>query len=115
MVSKMALHDEIKKLEAELYKKQQELKCQQKYCQHCWLRTEYVPEIREGYVDPGDPPGTMGIDWRGPTYVSGSSTDYWTRTCGKCGLKQQTGRIKKVQSAGQIPGTTSYTEEPDFG
>lgn len=68
-------------------------------CQHKW-QSRYNPLIREGYYDPGDPVGTMGIDRRLPMHVPREETPRWTRECIECGLEEHTQRandeIKKV-------------------
>lgn len=67
-------------------------------CQHKWGETEYTPRIEKGYTDPGDPLGTMGIDWRGPMYISGKTYDIWTRTCMECGkVEKTTNTVEKVE------------------
>ena len=37
----------------------------QNSCNHDWSPVKSDPIIREAYDIPGDPPGTMGVDWRG--------------------------------------------------
>lgn len=59
-------------------------------CQHKWSKPEYKPIIREGYQDPGDAPGTMGVDWRGPTWIPAKETPKWERHCTECGLIEET-------------------------
>lgn len=83
-------------------------------CQHIW-DIKYTPDYREAYTIPGDPPGTMGVDWRGPTYVPAETTKKWTRQCKRCGKLQTTVRTKKVNESGRIPGTSAEVEVPDFG
>ena len=59
-------------------------------CQHDFTAPEYIPEHREGYTIPGDAPGTMGVDWRGPTYVPSETIDKWRRVCKRCGKVEVT-------------------------
>ncbi len=59
-------------------------------CAHDWGNPTYNPIVTEAYTDPGDPPGTMGIDWRGPCYVPSTKRDRWTRQCSICGHIQET-------------------------
>jgi len=61
-------------------------------CRHEWGTVVYDPEVREAYTDPGDPPGTMGIDWRGPFHYPRQETPRWKRTCAKCGKTEITTR-----------------------
>lgn len=72
-------------------------------CAHNWSKPVYNPIVQEAYTDPGDPPGTMGIDWRGPCYVPRKETKRWTRTCSKCG------KVEHTQSV-----NTQTTEIPRF-
>jgi hypothetical protein len=62
----------------------------QRSCQHNWTEPRYTPVIREGYQDPGDPVGTMGVDWRGPSWVPRDEKPVWTRECKKCLLAETT-------------------------
>jgi hypothetical protein len=94
------LEQEITRLKADLQEHEASLQGLQSRCIHQWGETRYTPDIREGYQDPGDPVGTMGVDWRGPMYVPRQETPRWSRRCSECGLVQQTERtrdqIKKV-------------------
>jgi hypothetical protein len=66
-------------------------------CRHVWddPNGKYTPEVREAYTLPGDPPGTMGVDWRGPCYVPRQSTPRWSRTCKTCGFVEQTAQTRE--------------------
>jgi hypothetical protein len=84
--------------------KEETLARMENQCQHRWSEAKYTPEHHESYTIPGDEPGTMGVDFRGPMYVPPSETPKWTRTCLECGKIQIT--------------TASKTQEkkiPDFG
>lgn len=87
----------------------------QRSCCHNWGEIKYVPICTEGYTAPGDPPGTMGIDWRGPTYVPPTTTPQWERTCLLCDLTQKTQSTKEQCVAGPIAGTSGKMKVPDFG
>jgi hypothetical protein len=91
---------EIQGLQDSLQSKQEALKRIQYSCQHAFGDPKYTPTIIEGHEIPGDPPGTMGVDWRGPMWVSRQETPRWTRTCSKCLLEQETSQtrdeVKKV-------------------
>jgi len=69
-------------------------------CQHNWSNPEYTPEIHEGYQIQGDPVGTMGVDWRGPSWVDRQEIKRWTRTCYQCGkseiTEQTRDKVEKV-------------------
>ena len=43
-----------------------------------------------GYTDPGDPPGTMGVDWRGPCHIPPKTVERWVRVCMECGKREET-------------------------
>jgi len=81
-------------------------------CQHKWGETRYTPEHKEAYTIPGDPPGTMGVDWRGPTDVPAKTTKKWTRQCESCGLTQTTTQMKEY-AQGRVAGTGGQIV-PDF-
>jgi hypothetical protein len=68
---------------------------------HQWGDTIYDPIREEAYTIPGDPPGTMGIDWRGPTPVPAKTTDRWSRTCNRCGRTETTTHF--VPSGDRVP------------
>jgi hypothetical protein len=64
-------------------------------CKHQWGEVKYTPIIREGYQDPGDPVGTMGVDRRLPMYVPRDEKPQWTRVCSLCGLEEVTARTRE--------------------
>lgn len=84
------LKREILLKQGELDRMRQALAAKQRNCQHVWDAIKYTPDIREGYQDPGDPPGTMGVDRRLPMYVPRQETPKWTRTCKLCDLSEVT-------------------------
>lgn len=63
-------------------------------CRHDWDE-QYDPKYEEGYTIAGDPPGTMGVDWRGPMYVPSKTTPRWKRTCQTCGKVEYTLRAQQ--------------------
>lgn len=83
-------------------------------CRHKWGETRYTPDRREAYTIPGDAPGTMGVDWRGPTDVPAETTKRWTRQCESCGLVQTTERTKKEYASGEVAGTGGQIDVPSF-
>ena len=84
------MESQIQSEESSLDRKRAELKRIRDYCQHNWGETVADHLYTEGYTIPGDKPGTMGSDFRGPTYVS-SKTEYrWKRVCKKCGKIEHT-------------------------
>lgn len=75
--------------------KQYELSCPHNFSAN-YFDIIYDPIYTKGYTYPGDPPGTMGVDWRGPVYVPPTTTKRWRRTCRECGFVQYTTQIKKT-------------------
>ncbi|HLC78084.1 MAG TPA: hypothetical protein VJH92_03090 [Candidatus Nanoarchaeia archaeon] len=59
-------------------------------CPHKFGEVEYAPIYQKGYEIPGDKPGTMGSDWRGPMWVSPETTPRWRKECNLCGLVKET-------------------------
>jgi hypothetical protein len=84
-------------------------------CKHTFGEIKYTPIVTEGYTSPGDPPGTMGIDWRGPCYVPGTTTKEWTRVCTTCGKVEKTRSTKTEYRSGPVAGTGGSVEVPSFG
>lgn len=72
-------------------------------CSHDW-KVERKRKESGGYMDPGDPPGMYGIDRRLGGYVPYEVTEFWIRTCSKCGKEERTEKTKDVVVA----------KEPDF-
>jgi uncharacterized coiled-coil DUF342 family protein len=64
-------------------------------CKHTYRPVVYDPIITEAYTIPGDPPGTMGVDWRGPIYVPREERLRWKRECAECGFVEYTEQIKE--------------------
>ena len=93
----------------------EQLDAAQRACRHSWGEVRYVPEHHKGYTIPGDPPGTMGVDWRGPCEVPPTTTRRWERTCAACGLAQRTECTRRTGARGTTPGCGGEVEVPDFG
>lgn len=94
------LREEIKELELKLSDSKSRLNQMEQECHpHVWGEVEYTPEHQEAYTIPGDPPGTMGVDWRPDCPVPAQTTKKWTRTCKRCGKEQVTTRTseKKIE------------------
>ncbi len=80
-------------MEEHLRRRRADLDQAEKNCRHEWDVVR--DDLREGgYTIPGDPPGTMGIDWRGPCHVPAKTTPRWRRTCRVCGKVEYTTRIE---------------------
>jgi hypothetical protein len=80
-----ALHEEINSRQKELGDTQHRISCIQRSCSHQYDAVKYDPEIRKGGYFPGDAPGTMGVDWRGPMSIPDQTIPRWSRTCKICG------------------------------
>lgn len=100
----IAQRQEIAELERKLQEKKNALAHVERTCAHKWGETQPDHIYREGYMDPGDPPGTMGIDWRGPVYVPSKTTYRWKRVCFLCGKTEHTSQTTK-----------EVTLKPSFG
>lgn len=73
-------------------------------CPHRWSEPIYEPIYQAAYTIPGDPPGTMGVDWRGPVYVPAKTTPQWVRQCQNCLLVEKTQRATdKVEKDSRFP------------
>ena len=97
------LRDKIAKLQKELTESKNRLSTIVSTCQHQYGKPIYDPVHTEAYTIPGDPPGTMGVDWRGPVHVPAKTEEKWKRICELCGHIQYTEKTKPVAN------------EPDFG
>ncbi len=80
----------LKELKVCLQRKRNYLQVLEDKCPHSWEEPVYDPIITEGYTCQGDPPGTMGIDWRGPYHVPRKEQKRWKRTCRTCGKTEYT-------------------------
>ncbi len=90
------LKEDISKLEHKLLEKKRELARLEQNCQHIWGDAQPDHIYEDAYMIPGDEPGTMGIDWQGPTYVPAKTTYRWKRICSKCGKTEHTVRSDKI-------------------
>ena len=97
------LRSEIRRKRQELDSLNRQLAQQERTCRHDWTAPEYTPDVQEGYQDPGDPEGTMGVDRRLPMWVPRQETPKWTRTCRKCGKVETTTRAKKERRVIEHP------------
>jgi hypothetical protein len=83
------------KLKDELTKAEKDLKNYVTKCNHNF-ETKYDPVYTPAYTIPGDTPGTMGVDWRGPVYVPAKTQERWKRECEKCGLVEYTTKTEDI-------------------
>lgn len=93
--SAFELRAEADRLQALLQRTKEQLFVAEKFCQHAWGAVQANHIYHEGYTIPGDAPGTMGIDWRGPTYVPSRTEKRWTRVCKLCGKTEHTSNTTK--------------------
>jgi hypothetical protein len=63
-------------------------------CSHRWGPTLDAHIYHASYIIPGDPPGTMGVDWRGPFTVEAKTDKRWKRYCLDCGEEQFTTAVR---------------------
>lgn len=89
------LRTKVEQLKKQLSEAEEGLEGLVRTCQHKFSETVYNPIYTPAYTSPGDPPGTMGVDWQGPVYVESKTEDRWSRTCNSCGEKQYTTQVKK--------------------
>lgn len=89
-----ALREEVRRAEKKLQDKQRALAEIERGCRHDWSDVIPAHIHHEGYTCPGDPPGTMGVDWRGPVHVPASTEYRWKRTCKLCGKVEYTSRTE---------------------
>lgn len=90
-----SLRQEIANLEHQLEAKKAVLRRVEETCRHDWSHPQADHIRYEGYTIPGDPPGTMGIDWRGSAHVPAREEQRWKRTCGICGKIEYTTRTNR--------------------
>jgi len=79
-----------------LKSKKRELERLSANCRHEWGPTETAFIHHKGYTIPGDALGTMGVDHRGPFYVSPKTDKRWKRVCTKCGEIDYTTSVNKT-------------------
>ncbi|HOX29760.1 MAG TPA: hypothetical protein PLR75_01245 [Candidatus Pacearchaeota archaeon] len=89
------LNREIEELSRNLESAKERLNVIQRSCFHKWGPIRYDPIVVEAHTLPGDKPGTHGVDWQGPVYVSRKETPRWTRQCEICDLVQITDKTEE--------------------
>lgn len=88
------LRSQVRELETNLSAAQKKLNDYVAACPHKFAET-YDPIRTPRYIIPGDPPGTMGVDWRGPVPVPAEKRDRWKRECLECGLVEYTELVEE--------------------
>jgi hypothetical protein len=66
---------------------------------HYWGDSIYEPIVHEAFTDPGDPPGTMGVDWRGPMSCPRREEPRWKRICHDCQKVEYTTNVQQREVA----------------
>ena len=89
------LRNRISILKSDLKEAETQLLAMEYACQHDWIHPVADHIYHPAYIIPGDPPGTCGVDWRGPCPVEAKTEKRWKRTCKKCGLIQYTSKTKE--------------------
>jgi hypothetical protein len=89
------LRDRVSKLAKEFEEAQRGLDNLERTCRHQYGPTVYDPINHKAYTCPGDPPGTMGVDWRGPVHVPARTEKRWRRECDLCGKVEYTKQVKE--------------------
>lgn len=85
----------VRAAEAHLETSRQRLADYERSCPHRWTEPVYDPIRIPGGHDPGDPPGTMGVDRRLPCSWGPTEKPRWRRTCTECGKVEYTERSKE--------------------
>ena len=85
----------IKAAQENLTHLQKKLDREESQCGHIWGDAEGAHIYHKAYTIPGDEPGTMGVDFRGPCHVPSRTEARWKRTCLNCGKVEYTTRVEK--------------------
>ena len=96
------MRQETTRLENQLKQAQDQLKKYENTCQHQFT-VNYDPIYQKAYTIPGDEPGTMGSDWRGPCFVPAETINRWKRECELCGLVQYTNQFEEEKQFKKHP------------
>lgn len=84
------IRDKVERLKNDLKEAESSLSYYVNNCRHSWGKVQADHIYEKAYTIPGDPPGTMGVDWRGPCYVPAKETKRWKRVCEECGKEEFT-------------------------
>jgi hypothetical protein len=84
------LRNLVSRTQREFESAESQLRQYEQNCRHEFTDTVHDPVYHEAYTIPGDPVGTMGVDWRGPCYVPAETIDRWKRECLRCGIVEYT-------------------------
>jgi hypothetical protein len=98
-----ALRDLAERTRQESERAEKNLRQYEQDCSHNFTEPIYDPIYHKAYTIPGDPPGTMGVDWRGPCHVPAETIDRWRRECQKCGLVECTQEVDEQKIIKKVP------------
>lgn len=90
------LEEQILPLQKDLEATKKELRFFQFRCKHNWKDPERKSKYHEGGYDPGDPPGTMGVDRRPPCSYPSTEDVWYERVCSTCGKVETTTRTEST-------------------
>jgi hypothetical protein len=89
-------------LEMEAQRLRDDVRSFQSNCVHQWEKAIYDPIIYPAGHSDGDPPGTMGSDWRGPCDWPEKQEPRWSRTCKLCDHVEYTEKRKVIETTGDF-------------
>ncbi len=99
----LELRQQIEEADRKLRDLRENLTRREDTCFHSWSTPVADHIYHDAYTIPGDEPGTMGSDWRGPCYVEARTEKRWKRTCRVCGKVQTTGAVTTVTKVEETP------------
>lgn len=97
------LQEEIDRKRRELADAESRLEQAERACNHQWGPSIDASIYHPSYTMPGDNPGTMGVDWRGPVHVPGRTEKRWKRVCATCGKEEMTTRQEEKTVTSVLP------------
>lgn len=100
------LRKKVEQLKEQLSTAETDLEKMVESCEHKFCKPIYDPVYTPAYTIPGDKPGTMGVDWRGPCHVDAKTEDRWKRVCETCGVEQYTTHVK--ENVAKVPDWSDY-------
>lgn len=102
-MNRSELQNEVERRRRELEQSLRKMEAADRQCGHEWGPTVDASVYHPGYTFPGDAPGTMGVDRRGPVHIPSRTEKRWKRVCNKCGKEEFTTRAKENQVVTAMP------------
>ena len=99
-MNRESLIDDISLKEERLQQAKRSLQQADEQCnggRHNWSHAKRDDKYTASYTIAGDPPGTMGVDWRGPCHVPAKTEKRWRRACKDCGKIEHTSRVDSAK------------------